>query len=91
MKIASDLIPDRLYMNVDSGSESGDDVPDLTSDTSDVSDMDHEQGHLLQVFKFIRTTCRGTSTPVRGSSSCKGFWGAESSAWGTCSSASWIN
>ena len=48
MKIASDLIPDRLYMNVDSGSNGGDDVPGLSSGTSDVSDMDHEQSHQHQ-------------------------------------------
>ena len=51
IRIASDLTSDRLYMNADSGSESGDDVPDLTSDTSDVSDTDHEQGEHHQALQ----------------------------------------
>lgn len=42
---ASDLIFDKLYMDAYSGSERGDDVPDLSSDdtSSEGSDTDHEQ------------------------------------------------
>lgn len=51
VKTAWELIPDRLYMNADSGSDGGVDVPDLSSDTSDVSDIDHEQGQQHQLLQ----------------------------------------
>ncbi len=50
IKIASSL-PDILFMNADSGSGAGDVVPDLSSDTSDVSDVDHEKGKRHQLLQ----------------------------------------
>ncbi|KAF7503850.1 hypothetical protein GJ744_003075 [Endocarpon pusillum] len=64
MKTLSDLIGVLLYMSQDSGSNGGDvgtnevtflngddDVPDLISDTSGESDMDHEESDQHQVLQ----------------------------------------
>ena len=51
LDLIPDIIPDRLFMNADNGSDGGEDVPDLSSDTSDVSDMDLEEGPQHQLLQ----------------------------------------
>lgn len=53
IEISSDLIPDILFMNADSDSDGPGNVPDLTSDTSDMSDGDHEQEDQHQLLQDL--------------------------------------